>query len=294
MLSDLALTADFATDTIRATGLNAPGPNPPIVVASDMVLQDRTLSADTIRAVGTLDVGATITCSDPTSTSIVSNKNLTLGQTGDEFGDTFLHIRNRNGENGVIFESTNANVPLIDITARMGNDVQRNIRLEGRPEHSVLEAPCWKIGGAKDFGGLGQLLVSDMRCAVRDHLTIGTTSYYPNRLVVSGSVIATSYNNFSDASLKDDVLDVSESECVTLLEAVAPKTYRRNDLDEHRRIGFIAQDLAANAPPAFNVWAATTADGVEVLTVDYARLSAILWGVCRNLNARVAALEAGT
>jgi len=42
------------------------------------------------------------------------------------------------------------------------------------------------------------------------------------------------------------------------------------------------------------VWAPTTADGVEVLTVDYARLSAIRWSVCRNLNARLTALEAGT
>ena len=112
---------------------------------------------------------------------------------------------------------------------------------------------------------------------------------------MNGSIVASAYNYFSDASLKDDVLDVSESECVAMLEAVTPKTYVRNDLnDEGRRIGFIAQDNAANAPPAFNVWATTTADGAELLTLDYARLSAILWAMCRNLNARLAALEAGS
>ena len=96
-----------------------------------------------------------------------------MGQTGDEFGDTFLHLRNRAGENGIIMESTNENAALMDLIARMGNGVQRNIRLEGRSSFSVLEAPCWQIGGATG-GGLGELLVADTRCAVRDKLGVGT------------------------------------------------------------------------------------------------------------------------
>ena len=79
---------------------------------------------------------------------------------------------------------------------------------------------------------------------------VGTTLEYANALAVNGSIVASAYNYFSDASLKQDVESVDESACVTLLEAVTPKTYVRNDLnDEGRRIGFIAQDLAANAPP---------------------------------------------
>ena len=252
---------------------------------------------DTIRAAGglTLDVGA-ITCAIATSCSIVSNKNLTLGQTGDEYGDLFLHLRRRPGENGAILESTDTTVPLIDILARLGNGTQRSIRCEGRSANSELEAPTWKIGGESVPGGFGQLLVADTRCAVQNKMTIGTTAEYPNRLAVNGSIVAGSYNYLSDASLKDDMLDASESDCLAMLEAVTPKTYVRNDLEGlDRRIGLIAQDVAATAPPAFhNVWGTTKRDDTELLTVDYARLSAILWGVCRNLNARVAAIGAGT
>ena len=58
---------------------------------------------------------------------------------------------------------------------------------------------------------------------------VGTMAEYANALAVNGSIVASAYNYFSDASLKDDVVDVSESECVAMLEAVAPKTYRRSD-----------------------------------------------------------------
>jgi len=288
---DCYITRALAANTL--SNLDSDGTNPPITVTSNMACSGD-LSADTIRAAGTLHVGGGITCSNPTSSSIIANKNLSLGETGDQHGDSYLHFRNRDGERGVIFETTNTDVPLLDLNVRLSNGVRRAIRLEDRPEFSFLEPPTWQLGGANP-GGLGQLLVADTRCAVRNKLGVGTVLEYANALAVNGSIVASAYNYFSDASLKDDVLDVDESECVAMLEAVASKTYRRNDLDdEGRRIGFIAQDLRDNAPAAFNVWAPTTADGVEILTVDYARLSAILWGVCRNLNARLAALEAGS
>ena len=70
---------------------------------------------------------------------------------------------------------------------------------------------------------------------------------------MAASWLARTINYLSDASLKDDVLDASESDCLAMLEAVTPKTYVRNDLEDvDRRIGFIAQDAAANAPPAFH------------------------------------------
>ena len=37
---------------------------------------------------------------------------------------------------------------------------------------------------------------------------------------------------------------------------------------------------------------ATTEDGTELVTLDYARLSCVLWGAVKTLQARVEALEA--
>ena len=290
---DCYITRTLAANTL--SDLDSDGSNPPITVTSNMVLTGD-LSADTVHTAGTLHVGGGITCSNPTSSSIVATKNLTLGQTGDQYGATHLHLRNRQSENGAIFESTNATTALLDLIARMGNGVQRNIRLEGRPEFSTLEAPAWHIGGVATPGGLGELMVADTRCAVRNQLTIRTTATYTSPLVVEGPIVGASFHTLSDASLKDDVLEVAESDCVAMLEAVTSKTYMRNDLgEENRRIGFIAQEVAAHAPPTFqNVWTTTKRDGTELLMVDYGRLTAILWGVCRNLHARVAAHEAGS
>ena len=77
-----------------------------------------------------------------------------------------------------------------------------------------------------------------------------------------------------------------------------------------RRLGLIAQDLSSNLPTVFAIICGDFLDdgcSVEVnpdgtnnedpvesrtlQTVDYSRLAAVLWGVCRSLDARVKALE---
>jgi len=72
------------------------------------------------------------------------------------------------------------------------------------------------------------------------------------------------------------------------------KSYLRTDLQQ-RRVGFIAQDVQAAAS---GDWAcllgSTPSDDPEetLLTLDYARLTTVLWGVVKELSARVAQLEA--
>ena len=113
-------------------------------------------------------------------------------------------------------------------------------------------------------------------------------------------------HNYSDATLKSDVVPASSAKALEVLKAVEPKVYKRNDLaDQNTRIGFIAQDIAAVLPPEWanivgateDIVAHTDDDGNEVpakpstLTVDYARLNAVLWQCCRNMLARIEALE---
>jgi hypothetical protein len=106
--------------------------------------------------------------------------------------------------------------------------------------------------------------------------------------------------NASDARLKSAPEDASTQDSLDMLKAVSARTYERLDRPgTGTRLGFIAQEVQAAAPPKFaklvgsTMHAATEADKeTEILTVDYARMSAVLWTCCRSLLERVEALEA--
>ena len=85
-----------------------------------------------------------------------------------------------------------------------------------------------------------------------------------------------------------------------MLRDVSARTYERLDLEPGKSwIGFIAQEVRDAAPPLFGGLVGTSSHSDsqgsterEILTLDYGRLSAVLWQSCRSLLARVEALEA--
>ena len=105
----------------------------------------------------------------------------------------------------------------------------------------------------------------------------------------------------SDNRLKDNQEDITAEEALSILQAVTPKKYTRNDKGNEARHGFIAQELEAaiKGKDNFECLVGTTDQIIDdddqqiepMKTVDYARLSAILWTVCRDLNNRLTALE---
>ena len=104
----------------------------------------------------------------------------------------------------------------------------------------------------------------------------------------------------SDASLKTEPKHANTEECLQMLRSVSARTYERIDLEPGKsRIGFIAQEVRDAAPQAFGGLLGTSSHSSnrgdaerEILTLDYARLSAVLWQATRSLLARVEALEA--
>jgi hypothetical protein len=113
-------------------------------------------------------------------------------------------------------------------------------------------------------------------------------------LNVSGSVTSN-----SDQSLKDNIVDVNKTECMSLLNNINAKTYERNDMNGEKRVGFIANQfddlLGINMR---NIVGTTTINndddgknGTEIKTLDYSRLTSILWTICQNLNDRIKILE---
>ena len=67
------------------------------------------------------------------------------------------------------------------------------------------------------------------------------------------SLFVKGFGASSDQSLKGDAQIASTEDCLNMLRAVSAKTYRRLDLPENEgeRLGFVAQDVEAAAPPAW-------------------------------------------
>ncbi len=100
--------------------------------------------------------------------------------------------------------------------------------------------------------------------------------------------------NVSDASLKSTPEDASTEDCLQMLRQVSARTYSRLDLEPGKsRIGLIAQEVRDAAPPAFGGLIESCSHSNsqggdaerEILTLDYARLSAVLWQCTRSIAA---------
>ena len=117
------------------------------------------------------------------------------------------------------------------------------------------------------------------------------------RIDVNSSNVTAPNGSFvsnSDITLKDNVTDIDGNECIRLLETITPKTYTRNDLNNEKRVGFISNefDNELNDDMKNIIGSLKDDEGNHLTTtLDYARLTTILWGVCQQLNERIKALE---
>ena len=92
---------------------------------------------------------------------------------------------------------------------------------------------------------------------------------------------------------------MSTQDAYDILNAVQAKTYTRNDQGGAPKIGFIAQEMEAATAGKANfecLVGSTEPDDEEpsMKTLDYSRLTSILWTVCRDLSNRVRELESAS
>ena len=112
------------------------------------------------------------------------------------------------------------------------------------------------------------------------------------------------FTSASDKRLKQDIRDADIDACQTVFDAIDAKVYKRKDIETTSdRIGFLADDFLANLPSEFQNIVSVNPNSPEdkeeaMMGLDYGRITAILWGVCKNqqkqlaeLTARVASLE---
>ena len=119
-------------------------------------------------------------------------------------------------------------------------------------------------------------------------------------LNVVGTCVATAFSSTSDSRLKTNIEEVPIEDSINLLKNVSAKTYNRiNDNSNNKReIGFIAQDfenipisLGQNFVDNFNGKISPEGEDIELKTMAYDRVPAILWTVCKKLLARIEVLE---
>jgi hypothetical protein len=94
-----------------------------------------------------LEVNGNIKIGSNTTGTIRSTTELVLRQDGDVFGPSILRLRNRNTENGAIFETTDATYALVDFIFKNAVN-QGNIRFESRAAFARSGIPSFHIGGA--------------------------------------------------------------------------------------------------------------------------------------------------
>jgi hypothetical protein len=115
----------------------------------------------------------------------------------------------------------------------------------------------------------------------------------------NGSVVCnTSFQNNSDSKLKDNQTIANIDDMQSIFDNVEVKTYERNDLNGQKRVGFIANEFEAVLPDYAKHIVGTgslkrseDAEEEEIRTLDYGRLTSILWSVCKNLQRRIEVLE---
>jgi hypothetical protein len=94
-----------------------------------------------------LEVNGDIKIGSTTSGTIRSTNELVLRQDGDVYGPSILRIRNRTGENGAIFETSDATYILVDFIFKNAAN-QGNIRFESRAAFARTGVPSFHFGGA--------------------------------------------------------------------------------------------------------------------------------------------------
>ena len=112
------------------------------------------------------------------------------------------------------------------------------------------------------------------------------------------TVVSTTYT--SDRQLKEDIEDASPADCKAIFDAVEARTFAWKR-DGKRSLGFVAQEVEEALPASGkfadlvnrSTYQPTEEDEpMEIKTLDYSRMATVLWGVVKQLEARIAALEA--
>ena len=108
-------------------------------------------------------------------------------------------------------------------------------------------------------------------------------------IVETNGIVTTAYgqNDLSDEKVKQNVRDADLEELQAIFDqGCAEALLTGRTWTKRTGWAFWLRTCSTAASPAKTMWG-----GKELLTLDYGKLTAVLWGVCKKLQARVEALE---
>jgi hypothetical protein len=135
--------------------------------------------------VESLEVNGNLKIGSTTTGTIRATNELVLRQDGDVYGPSILRLRNRNAENGAIFETTDASITLIDFIFKNALH-QRNIRFESRAASARTGSPSFHIGGSSPDNPT--LSLGDNYAAFSKYVRIGDYTTPLTALDVNGQI----------------------------------------------------------------------------------------------------------
>ena len=119
-----------------------------------------------------------------TSGTIKSNTELVMRQDGDQFGSSALRLRNRNGENGAIFETLNPSpgINLVDFLFKTGPvaaPIVSNIRFEARTTNTKVTGNTteWQFGQPDAANGGPTLVIGAFGTGSKSSFRIGNVGF---------------------------------------------------------------------------------------------------------------------
>ena len=129
--------------------------------------------------------------------------------------------------------------------------------------------------------------------ALNQNIALNTTGGTANLVVEpntggssNGEVICFyGFQNLSDERLKTNVQPLSATEAQELFDGVEARSYDRVD-GAAKQTGFVAQEVYKSGPCKLKNF-----EDRELMTLDYQRMTAVLWQTCKSLQRRIEKLE---
>ena len=134
--------------------------------------------------------------------------------------------------------------------------------------------------------------------ALNQNIALNTTGGTANLVIEpntggasNGEVICFyGFQNLSDERLKTNVQPLSATEALELFDGVEARSYDRVD-GAAQQTGFVAQEVYKSGPLGKSFCKLKNFEDRELMTLDYQRMTAVLWQTCKSLQKRIEKLE---
>ena len=163
------------------------------------------------------------------------------------------------------------------------------LRLEGVGQSTT--ATGWSIQRSNNTNSTTVMLgtIVYQTCANNLNIFSKDVSITGNATITGNLSVNGTFTN-SDENIKTNIENLSQKDAIYMLKHLNPKIYDRTDIISNNEIGFIAQEAKKTLPLNWCNVVHDSDDGL--LQLDYAKLTPILWSVCKNLLSRIEILEA--